>query len=389
MDYSHLGLKAWPFRIVPEPEFCDFLADRTTLRQEVATLLAALENRPTSDVQLIWSWYGAGKTHTLYYLANQCAFKHERLLPVYVELPREAKSFIDLYRVTVSQFSIEQLIDAHLDYITRPVQKTGFNRSFDPDLNNALTQTAVGGRPSEVLLQQWLLGNSLPAASHRELGVGGRINTTEKCSAVLADLISLLSRRGSNPEADPSGFQRIIWIMDEVQRVEDFSPSVQRSVLSGLVGVFNRCPTGLTILLSYTGTPSEKALPSWIPPDLADRIGLERPMLLPPLRSDEAKLFVKDLVANFRLPECMHYGEFHPFEPECIDEVLRALGRHDNLKPRAIMEALDVSLRNLEPLIRAGQMKSIGVQALRESLAKLPLSWTDAQPKKKERTRSR
>src|SRR6266571_3682030 len=134
MGYDHLGLKDWPFRIVPDPEFCDFLADRVTVRSEVESLLMSLENRPTSDIQLIWSWYGAGKTHTVYYLANQCADKHRRLLPLYTELPREAKGFVDLYRVAISQIPVERVIDAFLDFTTRPHEKVGFARSLDPDL---------------------------------------------------------------------------------------------------------------------------------------------------------------------------------------------------------------------------------------------------------------
>lgn len=119
MIYPHLGLRDWPSRIVPEPEFCDFLADRVTLRREIERLLHALENRPTSDIQLLWSWYGAGKTHTLYYLANQCAETHRKLLPVYTELPRDAKGFFDLYRSTVSKLPLEHVIDAYLSLITR------------------------------------------------------------------------------------------------------------------------------------------------------------------------------------------------------------------------------------------------------------------------------
>jgi hypothetical protein len=380
MIYSHLGLRDWPFRIVPEPEFCDFLAARSVLRNDVKSLLVSMENRPTSDIQLIWSWYGAGKTHTLYYLANQCSQEHRRLLPIYTELPREAKGFFDLYRVTISQFPLERLIDAHLENITRPISKMGFSRAFNPDLNSALTQAALGERPTTVLLNQWLLGNPLPTAALRELGVGGRVNTTERCAEVLADVISLLAPRHSDAEAR---VQRVIWIIDEVQRVEEPSPMIRRSILSGLVGVFNRCPTGLTLLLSYTGTPQEKSLPDWIPRDLADRIGLERPMLLPPLRSDEARLFVQELLEHFRLPEARHLGTYYPFETEAIEDLLKALGRDGDLKPRSIMEALDASLRHLEPLIRAGEIKSIGAKALRDSLARLSIKWTESSPKKK------
>lgn len=383
MSYSHLGLRDWPFRIVPEPEFCDFLADRSALRQDVESLLVSLENRPTSDIQLIWSWYGAGKTHTVFYIANQCSEVYKHLLPVYAELPREAKSFVDLYRATISQFSVESIIDAYLETMTRPATKIGFIRQLDPDLNSALTQAALGERPIQVILRQWLLGNSLPTASHRELGVSGRVNTTEKCAGILADVISLLAPRISSDQTDVATVRRVIWIIDEVQRVDDLNDGIQRSILSGLVGVFNKCPTGLTLLLSYTGTPQEKSLPKWIPPDLADRIGLERPMLLPPLRSDEGMVFVRDLFEHFRLPEYRELGDYYPFDREAIEELLKALGRKNDLKPRAIMEALDASLRQLEPLIRTGNLKTIGAATLKDSLQRLSLEWADTPTKKK------
>ena len=376
MAYPHLGLREWPFRIVPEPEFCDFLADRATLRKDIAQLLASLENRPTSDIQLLWSWYGAGKTHTLYFLANQCTEKHERLFPFYTELPREAKGFVDLYRSTMSQIKVEAVIDAYLEFSTKPAAKTSFTTGFDPDLTSALTQAALGDRPIHVLLAQWLLGNPLAVAQHRELGVGMRVNTTEKCAAILADVITLLAPRPGVTGVESTLSKRVIWIIDEVQRVEDLPAAAQRSVLSGLVGVFNRCPTGLTMMLSYTGVPQEKVLPAWIPDDLKDRIGLERPMLLPPLGAADAALLIRELLAHFRSPDSPATGPYHPFEAEAIEALVAALLRAGDLKPRAIMETLDASLRVLEPEIRAGTRKSIDLPALKESLVRLSLDWT-------------
>ncbi len=375
MAYEHLGLREWPFRVVPEPEFCDFLADRTVLRNDVQALLSTFDRRPTSDIHLLWSWYGAGKTHTLYYIANQCAKASSTLLPLYVELPREARGFIDLYRVTVSQIAIELILDAFLEFTTRPSPKAGFSRVIDPDLNSALTQAVVGERSIQTVLGQWLLGNTLPAASLRQLGVGAQIRSTEKSGAILADIIGLLAPR-ANGESQPG--KRVIWIIDEVQRVgEGPSGSAKRSTLSGMVGVFNRCPTGLTMILSYTGRPTEKTLPDWIPADLADRIGLERPLLLPDLRSDEALDFVKEVLAHFRIPEA-NVGPFFPFAQDAVESLLKALGRTASiLKPRTIMEALDASLRTLEPRFRAGDRREISIPQLRESLGRMTLDWSD------------
>jgi len=387
MSYPHLGLRDWPFRVVPEPQFCDFLADRTTLRADVESLLVSLENRPTSTIHLMWSWYGAGKTHTAFYLANLCTQKHESLRPIYTECPRDAKGFPDLYRVTVAQFSIEELVDAYLEQSTRPSGKATFGRTMDPDLSSALTQAALGERPLQILLHQWLLGNPMPRSSLSQLGVGARITTTEQCSSTLASIVDLLTPTPLGAIPMVTERKRIVWIIDEVQRVEEVSPTAQRSLLSGLVGVFNRCPTGLTLLLAYSGEPKEKGLPEWIPADLADRIGLEKTMLLPPLRSDEGRVFVHDLLAHFRLPEANDRGEYFPFEVEAIEALVDTLSKMGDLKPRTLMQFLDASLRDLEPRLRAGDITSITVNGLREALKEHSLTWPARRPKSDKRSR--
>ncbi|MGH8701445.1 MAG: hypothetical protein ACREVR_09795, partial [Burkholderiales bacterium] len=75
---------------------------------------------------------------------------------------------------------------------------------------------------------------------------------------------------------------------------------------------------------------------------------------------DEADLFVRDLLGHFRLPEA-RFDQYHPFEKDAITELLKALLRKGDLKPRALMETLDASLRHCEPHIRAGAIKSIGI----------------------------
>jgi hypothetical protein len=227
----------------------------------------------------------------------------------------------------------------------------------------------------QVLLGQWLLGNPLPQSSHRALSVGARVNTTEKCAMILADLVWLLALRGTTSSQE--ALVRVIWIIDEVQRVEDLPAAARRSVLSGIVGALNRCPTGLTLLIAYTGTPKERSLPDWIPADLKDRIGIERPILLPPLRSDEALLLIRELLAHFRLPELLHVGSFHPFEESAVEALIKALARQGDLKPRSIMETLDASLRYLEPVIRSGGITTIDFQSLKESLSRFPLDWSE------------
>lgn len=371
MSYPHLVLRAWPFRVVPEPEFCDFLADRKTLRSDVEALLRSLESRPTSTIHLMWSWYGAGKTHTAFYLANRCKIAHPTLSPFYTECPRDAKGFQDLYRLAVAQLPLDDVITAYLELSTGP-SVGGFLRTMDPDLSSALTQVALGERPLQVLLQQWLVCNPIPRKSLAQLGVGARIASAEQCSLILANLIALIV--ASAPGASDVR-RRVVWIVDEIQRAEELSRTAQRSLLSGLVGVFNRCATGLTLLLAYSGEPKERVLPEWLPSDLADRIGLEKTMLLPPLLSEEGKAFVRDLLAHFRPPGARPPSDYYPFESEAVEALVDAMAKNGDLKPRTLMQFLDNALRRVEPRLQAGDQQAISLTELKEALRDQAIAW--------------
>jgi hypothetical protein len=366
-QFPHLGLRAWPFRIVPEPTFCDFLADRKTLRHDVNTLIASLETRPTSTIHLVWSWYGAGKTHTLFYFANLCVREHSTLLPIYTECPRDAEGFTDLYRSAINQLSVPTILDAFLEFSTRP-SMLSFTRQIDSDVESAFTQAALGGRPKELLLSQWLQGHPLPPKMLRELAVSGRVDRSEKCATVLADSIGLLTDPTTRSTTKQSLPARVVWIVDEIQRVESLTTRVQSSILSGLVGVFNRCPVGLSIVLAYSGEPRTDSLPAWIPADLADRIGAESPLLLPPMRSDEALVFMADLLGHFRLTGHPVSSPYFPFTKHGISAVIDRLAAAKDLKPRSLMQFFDVALRDLEPRFRDGTLTLIDEEVLLRTL---------------------
>jgi hypothetical protein len=319
----------------------------------------------------MWSWYGAGKTHTAFYLANKAVTEHHGLVPFYTECPREASGFQDLYRVMVSQLPIDTVIGSFLDLTTGPSPKS-FGRVLDPDLSSALTQAALGDRPQQVLLQQWLVGNALSRKALAQLGVGGRIDTVEQCSEILADLVLLLTRGGESDRC------RIIWIVDEIQRAEELPPRAQRSLLSGLVGVFNRCPTGLTMVLAYSGEPQQKGLPEWIPADLADRIGLEKTMLLPPMSSDDGMAFVRDLLAHFRPDGVTPTSEYFPFARDAVQSLTTGLSHKGDLKPRTLMQYLDNALRAVQPRFAAGDEQPISLEELREALKDQAIQWPTA-----------
>ncbi len=101
--YPHLNLTDWPFRVVPDVSFYAFMADRKQLTQDIRVLLRNLSRRPTSSMHLMWAWFGAGKTHTLHHIEHLCKSEFDSITPIYVEFPRGAKSFLDVYRSFISR----------------------------------------------------------------------------------------------------------------------------------------------------------------------------------------------------------------------------------------------------------------------------------------------
>lgn len=135
--FEHLGVTRWPFPTVPDPDFCTFVADREQLRADLNGLLQALGRHNSSDIHLLWSWYGAGKTHTLYYLMSRCAESLNtigtRMHTVYSEFPKAPRSFLDLYRAFALGLDIEEVIEAYLEIYTSPKADSLRRRRPAPD----------------------------------------------------------------------------------------------------------------------------------------------------------------------------------------------------------------------------------------------------------------
>src|SRR3954454_19926501 len=105
MEYPNLGLAKWPFSVVPDQQHCTFIGDRTQLREDLAELLAEIQRRDASRIHLFWAWYGAGKTHSLYFLANEIRRLGTGLMmaaPVYSEFSKAPGGFIDVYRTFIT-----------------------------------------------------------------------------------------------------------------------------------------------------------------------------------------------------------------------------------------------------------------------------------------------
>ena len=307
---------------------------------------------------LVW----CGKTHSLYYLANRASKLNGtkppvQLHPVYTEFPRSIKNFVDLYRAFASSMNLQTFADAFLELGTSPQQQSIYNELLfkNPDLANALRNLVTGTPQDRATALRWLRGDALPQADFRRIGISQRIRTSDLGTQTLASLLNLLI--AAEKSRGRQG-HRLIWLIDEFQRVQHAGKNAILDVNAGLHSLFNACPAGLSLVLSFSGQPAPKNLPPWFSREMKDRIGVTKVMLLPPFQRTEAKGFVEDVLKHFRLAGS-NASALYPFTAESCEAVFDYLEDNGNLRPRFVMDAFNAVLEKADPLIEEGRMCSI------------------------------
>lgn len=379
---EHLRLSAWPFSIVPRQEYCDFLGGRPQLRDDIARLLSGLSRRDTSSIHVLWSWFGAGKTHSLYYMANQASALSDvggtALHPIYTEFPKRARGFFDLYQSAMLALDSQLLVDAFMEATTSPnwAPKSTVLSDANPDLAAAFRNLVIGNPADRSTAIRWLRGDPLAIGDFRRLGISQRLSTADQAVRVLADITQIcdIAARSKGRQAF-----RLIWILDEFQRLERATPSVRREINAGLHSLFNTCPVGLTLVLSFSGPPDSRHLPDWISPELRDRIGATKVMILPPFQMEEAMFFIGEVLAHFRAQGVDAGDAYFPFTKDACKFVVEHLAKQSDLRPRVLMHAMNAVLDAADSLIESGNLAKIDRAFAEQALAEYVIV-SDAEP---------
>lgn len=340
------NLSDWPFREVPQASRCDFLVGRPELAEALRRLLST--SSPVSAIHLFWASLGAGKTHALYFLVNQMK-SDPRFLPVYTEYPDIQAGFVRLYQLFAQQVPWDAVADSCLHLFTNPDPKANDGlssiKAVHPDLYRAFFLLAEGESAArERLARRWLRGEPLVRVELRECGFAASIDSPADCAAAVSVLARILAlkRRMTHGTED----FRVVWIIDECQRLGNAPKRLNEEVNAGLQSTFNASPDYLTLILSFTGAPN-KSLPGWLRPELADRIGARNLLLLPPMARQQAKAFFRELLAHFRRSPSS--DPFFPFTEASVDCMLaRVLGgklaflgeltESSGVRPRALIK---------------------------------------------------
>jgi hypothetical protein len=160
VDISHLGLTERPFQRAGSKALSNVWADRTEIKKQIDRLMWDWTRDDESSIRIIWGDLGAGKSHTLIYMRDHYqSNKNLGVIPVHAVMPKEIKSFLDVYQAITAAFDLNLVADlfeqTYLKYGN--VKKMNELFSYIPDAVNAirsLGSTDINKR----LAEAWIKG---------------------------------------------------------------------------------------------------------------------------------------------------------------------------------------------------------------------------------------
>ncbi len=326
-----LGLRFWPFAVVPDGSQELTWADRATLGRQTDRLMRNWSRHSVSSLNLLWADFGAGKTHTLLCMRQRAVKDSAKVIvPIYTTLPKASKTFLDIYRA-VARAIPEELLRELYAKAAAAGWGPASGRSWPPVMN-CFKSIGIGGEAQRQLSYRWLQGEPL---SRRELGlVGGasRIRSTDDAVLALSGIVELVLS---------AGYRRMLLMLDEFQRVETLRRAKQDEINAGLHGFFNACPKGLTLLLSFS-FGVEHNINHFLNAELLSRADPHR-LSIPTMSSEDAMTFVEDLLTS-----ASDDGLPGVIEVDAIRLIISSLEARMPLTPRRLMKAFGSVLTDAE-----------------------------------------
>ena len=359
-ELARYRLSEWPFREVPEPTRCNFLAGRPDLSETLERFIS--RTNPVSSVHLFWASLGAGKTHALFYLTSRLR-SSARFLPIYTEYPESEASFLAIYQSLAQRIPWNDVTESCLHLFTNPDPTANKGlaeiKMVHPDIYRAFFLIAEGEEPVKTrIARRWIRGERLSATDLRAVGLSHTLSTPSECAAAISVLARVLGLKSKLVD-QPSQSFRLVWILDESQRLAKAPRRLNHEINAGLQSAFNSTPDYFSLILSFSGIP-EKTLPKWLRPELADRIGARSLILLPPFNRQQAKKFFMELLANYQTSST-HAEPFFPFTESAVDymvvrvlkgklALIEGFTEQAGVRPRALIKCAHAVLEEHQEL---------------------------------------
>lgn len=344
--YPHLGLKSWPFQVVPDDETVRTWADRAAFKKLSYGALKSASRIPTSQVTLFWAWYGSGKSHTLRHLAWICKSGEGgiKLTPVYAVFPGQISNALDLYRSIVSSIDLTALLDGSPKDIDGWVA-TSVVGNWKENLASAINCMKHGGESAKGTIRAWLAADKVHLNQLRECNIDRRIENMEDAIKILSSLVRMLcAANGSNG---------IVLMIDEFQEIGKLPAKKLHEVNTFLHKLFDANPKRLQLFLSFT-TGDKETVNHLLGEALQSRVS--NTLSLPEFDQQEACEFLRDLVALHSL-DGASCGCFAASGFQAL--VVHLQGAQKRLVPRELIIAAGKVLTAADPLIEDGELAEI------------------------------
>jgi len=342
------GLTSYPFGVVPPIGPTSVWADRRQFRAQLEELVASWRNKPTSGIYLLWADFGAGKTHALRYIEGIAASTVPPSVAVYAELPEAAADFKEVYQQIVFAISEDALTRAIFafrqkyrdQWLAAPILKG------DRDTPRAMWMLAQEGSDVQAeAARKWMRAERLYARELAQIDYLTPIRTAQQAVKTLSTICRIM--------LEPGDIARVVLMLDEFQRIGQVSRRRIADINSGIRTLYNSCPTGLAIVLSYSFGVREN-IRFLVTPEVQTCV--EREYALPALTREDANTFILDLLKASSIDGEGRNAFTSAGVKQGIDLLVKDVGTH--LTPRKVMQAFTVVLDG----------------ALQDGVARFPLS---------------
>jgi hypothetical protein len=325
----------WPFAVVPTERRGAVWAGRPATQSSLEAFLSRWRRRPASEITVMWADFGQGKTHSLYYLAQQLS--HSEDVTHYVQLPplTTGSPFVALYRQLLRDFPLESLGHKVFEYFRNsPMDLFRIGTPSIRPILQLLWIVATNSPGKETALR-WLRGDKVPprdlpnlSIAGKSLSIGPAPTTAQDCQNTLDALISVVT---DFPKPSSRNF---ILLIDEFQRIGELPPRKRIEVCSALHLLFNRHPDNLRLVLAFAGGLPE-IVDAVLTPDLLNRVNGR--LDLPPLSLHEGSDYIESLLAQYGAPDLNAV-----YSPDALTKILRSAAIDHELSPRRINVAFDL-----------------------------------------------
>lgn len=370
IEYPHLYLIRWPFQETPDEESCKIWADMERSKKSFQNLFDIAARRRKSRLNIVWAWYGTGKSHSLMHFEwfyNNIE-KNRKIYAIYSEFPEDAKRFIDIYYAFYEKLDLDLVEQKAIEVFRFLEKEFGKKKGFTyftskiaknwKDFATAIHILVHGKDEDKRIARDWFdVSTKSPLKELKKRGIRKRIEKERDVIKAMSNLVRLLTFNSTKLKT----YYAIVWMIDEFNRL-DLIPRAdyKNRIRSCFRTLFNFTPEGLCLIFACSLNTLDSVY-GMIGPSLKNVLSRSSPPVkIEAMTFEDAEKFMVDLLSQLR-PKKLKPPSIHfPFTPKAISRITKQiLDENKELTPRNVFEYHEFILNKAEGMIQTGEINII------------------------------